>query len=117
MKNKKFSTALLGVAIGFINGLLGAGGGMLTVPVLKKMGFEQNESHKNAVAVILPITVISATLYVLSGRVEVASALPFVPTGLIGAVVGTKVMEKISPVVLKKVFALFMIWAGVRLFF
>ena len=117
MKKKGLVSFLFGVLIGTVNGTLGAGGGMLTVPVLKKMGFEQNEAHKNAVAVILPITVISATLYVLSGRVEVASALPFVPTGLIGAVVGTKVMEKISPVVLKKVFALFMIWAGVRLFF
>ena len=39
MKSKKILTALLGMAIGFINGLLGAGGGMLAVPLLKKYGF------------------------------------------------------------------------------
>ena len=36
MKNKKLITALCGAAIGFVNGLLGAGGGMLAVPLLKK---------------------------------------------------------------------------------
>lgn len=87
------------------------------MPILKKMGLPQKAAHKNAVAVILPITAISASLYLLSGRVRLLDAVPFIPLGLVGAVLGTVLMQKISSTFLKKIFALFMIWAGVRSFF
>ena len=115
-KKKGFISFLLGALIGAVNGLLGAGGGMLTVPILKKMGMPQKAAHKNAVAVILPITAISATLYLLGGRVRLLDAVPFIPLGLVGAALGTLIIKKISPTLLKKIFALFMIWAGVRAF-
>jgi len=115
-KKKGFISFLLGALIGAVNGLLGAGGGMLTVPILKKMGMPQKAAHKNAVAVILPITAISATLYLFSGRVRLLDAVPFIPLGLVGASLGTFIIKKISPTLLKKIFALFMIWAGVRAF-
>ena len=99
---------VFGILIGAVNGLLGAGGGMLTVPVLKKMGFSQKSAHKNAVAVILPITAISATLYLLGGRVRLLDAVPFIPLGLVGAALGTFIIKKISPSLLKKIFALFL---------
>lgn len=115
-KKKGFISFLFGALIGAVNGLLGAGGGMLTVPILKKMGMPQKAAHKNAVAVILPITAISATLYLLGGRVRLLDAVPFIPLGLVGAALGTLIIKKISPTLLKKIFALFMIWAGVRAF-
>ena len=63
MKIKKhIKPAAFGVAVGLVNGVFGAGGGMLAVPLLKKSGLDQKQSHANAVAVILPITVISAIL-------------------------------------------------------
>ena len=48
-KNNKLFTAVAGLGIGLINGLLGAGGGMLAVPLLKKMGLSQKQAHANAV--------------------------------------------------------------------
>lgn len=116
---KKFNlkTAVYGISIGLINGLLGAGGGMLTVPLLKNMGFEQKEAQENAIAVILPISVLSASLYLLRDYVNITDALPYIPTGLIGAVIGTIIIKKISPNLLKKLFGGFMIYAGIRLLF
>ena len=114
-KNKKFITVFSGLAIGIVNGLLGAGGGMLAVPLLKKCGMEQKDAHINAVAVIFPICVISAGLYLFNGNVTLSDALYFVPTGVIGSVIGTVIIKKISPVLLKKIFGFLMIYAGVRL--
>jgi uncharacterized membrane protein YfcA len=108
---------IFGILIGAVNGLLGAGGGMLTVPILKKMGFPQKSAHRNAVAVILPITLLSAALYLFSGRVKILDAVPFIPAGLLGAAVGTVIIGKISPTFLKKAFAVFMIYSGIRMFF
>lgn len=108
-------TALSGFVIGFVNGLLGAGGGMLAVPILKSQGFSQKQAHTNAIAIILPITLLSTTLYLLKGYVHFSEAFIYMPTGIIGALIGTYILHKISPTLLKKAFGGFMIYAGIRL--
>ncbi len=112
---KNLLIAILGIAIGFTNGILGAGGGMIAVPALKKIGFSQKESHTNAIAVILPITIISAIIYIFKDYVSIKESVIYMPTGLIGAVLGTYFLNKISPVWLKRIFGGLMIYAGVRL--
>lgn len=117
MKNVKNKLKLLffGFATGLVNGIFGAGGGMLAVPILKKSGLNQKTAHANAVAVILPITVISAVLYVIKGNVNISDGVIFIPTGVIGAVIATFALQKFSNKVLQKIFAAFMIYAGIRL--
>ena len=114
-KSKKYLLALSGFSIGVINGLFGAGGGMIAVPLLKKLGFPQKEAHINAVAIILPISILSTFLYLYKDYVNISLALPFIPSGLLGAVIGTYILKKISPVLLKRIFGGFMIYAGIRL--
>ena len=115
MKNKKLSNAIFGIAIGFINGLLGAGGGMLAVPLLKKHGLSQKAAQQNAIAIILPITAVSAFVYLFKDYVNLKSSFPYLPTGLIGAIIATLLMKKISNKWLKRIFAFFMLYAGTRL--
>ena len=95
--------------------MFGAGGGMLAVPFLRRQELSQKAAHANAVAVILPITVISAAIYVYKGDVGIMDSIPFIPAGLIGSYIGTKIIKKISPVWLKRVFGGFMVYAGIRL--
>ncbi len=98
-----------------MNGIFGAGGGMLAVPLLKKSGMDQKSAHANAVAVILPITVISAILYLVKGNVTLSDSFAYVPTGLIGSVIATFALQKFSNRLLQKIFSIFMIYAGIRL--
>lgn len=116
-KLKKFNLTFgaLATLTGFINGLLGAGGGMITVPLLKKMGFSQKQAQENAIAVILPITLISSIVYLLSSYVSITDPLPYIPGGILGAFIGTKFMKKLSGKTLRFIFAGFMLYAGVRL--
>ncbi len=116
MKVKKsMQIAVIGTAIGLVNGILGAGGGMLAVPLLKKIGFSQKESHTNAIAIILPITIVSAAIYLFEDFVEIKDSLIYIPTGLLGAVLGSYILKKISPKWLKRIFGILMVYAGVRL--
>lgn len=115
LKSKKFLSSLFGLIIGFVNGTLGAGGGMLAVPLLKKCGFEQRDAHTNAVAVILPICIISASLYLYKGHINLSDAFPFIPSGIVGSIIGTLLIKRISPNLLKKAFGVLMIYAGIRL--
>ncbi|MBQ9354343.1 MAG: sulfite exporter TauE/SafE family protein [Clostridia bacterium] len=105
----------VGISIGVINGLFGAGGGMIAVPLLKRSGLDQNSAHRNAIAVILPLTVLSAFLYLSKGFVNIKDSLVFMPTGLIGAFIGSRILSKISPKILKGIFGGFMIYAGINL--
>ena len=108
-------TAFAGLLVGFVNGLLGAGGGIIAVPLLKKLGLERKEAHANAVAVILPITLFSAVMYLLKGYVSLSDSLVFIPGGIVGSLIGTYCLKKISPTWLKRIFGVFMVYAGVRL--
>ena len=114
-KNISIKTALIGISIGIINGLLGAGGGMIAVPLLKNLGFSQSKAQANAVAVILPISLISAAMYVLRRNVSIGDSLIYIPGGIIGTLIGTFILCRIPQKILKKTFAAFMIWAGIRL--
>lgn len=115
LKSKGVLTAGAGLTVGLVNGLLGAGGGMIAVPLLQKLGLDRKQAHANAVAVILPITVLSAALYLIKGYVSVSDSFIFIPGGIIGSLLGTLIMRKISPKWLKRIFGGFMIYAGVRL--
>ena len=115
LKKEKIMTALSGLSIGFVNGLLGAGGGIIAVPILKRLGLERTEAHANAVAVILPITLLSAALYLFKGYASLSDSFIFIPGGLVGSLMGTYCLKKISPVWLKRIFGGFMVYAGVRL--
>ena len=101
---KSVKKYLLGLSIGVVNGVFGAGGGMLAVPLLKKSGLNQKSAHANAVAVILPITVISAVLYVTKGYVNISDSIAFIPTGLIGSIIATFILQKFSNKILQKIF-------------
>ena len=115
VKKNILKNAFSGLLIGIVNGMLGAGGGMIAVPLLKKSGMEQKQAHANAVAVILPISFVSAVIYLINKSVKLGDALSFMPAGVIGSVVATLLLKKISPVYLKIIFAGFMVWAGVRM--
>lgn len=106
-----------GGLIGAVNGFLGAGGGLVCVPALLQFGFDRKAAHANAVAIILPITLVSAVSYWLQGRVSPTDVLIYLPGGLAGAWLGTKVMKKISALWIRRIFGIFLIWAGWRLLF
>lgn len=86
------------------------------MPLLKAGGLSQKDAHSTAVAVLLPISLVSGISYMLSGHVTLSDATPYVLPSLLGAVIGTFALKLIPTGALKKIFAIFMIYAGVRLF-
>ncbi len=119
MKNKKSILWALvgGLGAGLINGLLGAGGGMLAVPLLRKSGLSTKQAHASSIAIILPLSVLSAALYLADGRVALSDPLIYIPFGLLGAFLGAKLMQKINVRVLRGIFGAFMLWSAWRMFF
>ena len=113
---KSFILSLFGFLAGIMNGLLGAGGGLIVVPLLKHYGLEQRKAQATAISIILPLTAISSIIYYINGNIPLDYNLWFIPFGAIGAVTGAFLLPKISNKILKNIFAGFIIWAGIRLF-
>ncbi len=114
---KNFRLFLSGIAVGTVNALFGAGGGMIAVPILSKSGLSQKQAQATAVSVILPLTVLTGVIYFLRGEIDLSDAKIYILPGIIGAAVGSLVLKKVSDTVLKKVFAIFLLWAGGRMIF
>ena len=111
----KFFRSLIGLLIGSINALFGAGGGLITVPYLNKSGLSQPQAQATSTFVILPLTVLSTLLYRREQLFSLQKAWVFLPGGIIGAVLGGIFLNKIPAKPLKLLFSAFMLYAGVRL--
>ncbi|MBR0415264.1 MAG: sulfite exporter TauE/SafE family protein [Clostridia bacterium] len=111
----KLKQGITGIIIGGINSLLGAGGGLVTVPYLATQGLSQQQAQATSTFVILPLTVLSTFLYGRHNLFSLQEAWVFLPGGIIGAGLGGIFLNKIPPKPLKLIFSAFMLWAGVRL--
>jgi uncharacterized membrane protein YfcA len=113
----KLYYALCGAVIGAVNGLFGSGGGVAAVPALKAAGLTVKESHASSLAVTLPLSAVSAIVYSFGADYAWEDALPLIPFGLAGAVIGGLVLKKLSNVWLKRIFGALLILAGGRMLF
>lgn len=116
---RKWSSALrgclCGLAAGFLNGLLGAGGGMAVVPMLEKSGLEPRRAHATSIAVIVPVCVVSACFYGSAHSFRLTDILPILPAGLLGSFLGAKALPHIPANLLRRIFGAFMLYAAFRL--
>lgn len=107
---------LAGIVTGIVNGLFGAGGGMLAVPILERMqGLEKDRAHATALIVMLPLSIVSLVVYLLRDALSWDIA-GWVALGLVpGSLLGARLLGKLNAVWINRLFCLLMLAAGVRL--
>ena len=89
---------------------------MLLVPLLIYVGgFSQKEAHATAQSIILPLSVLSGIVYIILGKYDFSIGLPVGIAFIVGGVIGSLLLKKISDKYLGVVFAILMIVGGVRL--
>lgn len=113
---KKIFFVIGGVIVGFLSGFFGGGGGMLVVPLLMKVGnLSEKEAHATAIAVILPLCLVSGVVYLIKGIYDFSVGL-FVGLGFIGGgVAGSLLLKKLSCKALCIIFSILMVVGGVKL--
>lgn len=112
---KNFIMLLAGLVVGALNGLLGSGGGMICVPMLKRFGLEQKKAQATAMFVILPISIASMIIYITRGGFNFGANI-FVIAGVIaGGIIGAKILNKMNNNLVGIIFALIMLVAGIRM--
>jgi uncharacterized membrane protein YfcA len=111
------TTALLGVAAGFLSGLFGVGGGILIVPALVLLlKMDQRLAHGTSLAAVLPISLASLITYWAHGNIDWPVALFLAIGAVAGAVVGTRLLHVLPERALGYAFAILLIATAIRLF-
>lgn len=119
-------TGLVGVAIGFKSGVLGIGGGAISVPFLLFSGLPVSQASGTSASFTLPIALIGTLAFlVTAGQVDplpwatgyiywpaVALVAPFT---MLGAPLGTHLSHVLPGARLKMAFAVFLLLLGLRL--
>jgi uncharacterized membrane protein YfcA len=107
---------LLGIAAGFCNGLFGSGGGMIVVPCLEKYAMlEPHKAHATAIAVILPLSVVSIFKYASFAKVSIPFLSIVCIGGVIGSFIGAKLLKRFAGKTIKRIFGVAIIIASVRM--
>jgi hypothetical protein len=109
-------TGVIGILVGFLNGLFGAGGGALLIPALTRFGkLKTHKAHATALAVMLPLSVLSAVFYTLGVQVDWQAVLWVSAGGVVGGLVGARLLKRLSAHWLRKLFAVFVAAAAIRM--
>ena len=110
---------LMGVGAGLVNGLLGAGGGILIVyamtAALHGSDSDPRDLYANALCVMLPISAFSCVRYAMAGNLPVADFSVYVLPAIAGGLLGGFLLEKIRGSAVKKLFAVLVIYSGLFL--
>ena len=114
---------LIFIAIGFLSGILsglfGIGGGVVIVPAL--IFFARltpiTATGTSLAALLLPVGALGAWEYYKRGHLNVPAAL-YIAIGLfVGAWIGARLAQHLSPVQLKRGFAVFLVLVAGRMWF
>lgn len=110
---------VLGVCAGLVSGTLGLGGGIVFIPALVILwGFEQKSAQGTALAIMVPMAFVGALRYWKNPEIDMSLTiiLLIVLGALAGVLAGTELASRLPNHVLRKVFAIFLVVAAVRMF-
>ena len=109
-----FILLLIGVVAGIASGFVGIGGGLIIVPALIYFtGIDQHVAQGTSLAMMLPpIGILAALTYHSEQSVEWTYSACLAITFVIGAWLGSKWSLKLSPTVVRLVFASFMFYTA-----
>ena len=104
-----------GVGAGLVNGLFGAGGGMVLIPLLTLLtDIPDDEVFPTSVSIILPICLISLSLTWHGNAPDWTYSLPYLAGSLLGGIAAGLWGRKLPTVWLHRGLGLLMIWGGIR---
>lgn len=106
---------IIGIITGLITGLFGAGGGILLIPAfVKLLNINEKESRATAIPCILVGTIISFIFYFKEKMYDTKLGILCSIGGIIGALIGSKLLNKLNDNILKIIFIIFLGYTSFR---
>lgn len=104
-----------GVAAGAVNGLLGAGGGMILVPLLTWLTtLDEKEIFPASVSIILPVCIVSLCIVLRQTSMPWSTAWPYLIGSAVGGIFSGLLGKNIPTTWLHRALGLLILWGGIR---
>ena len=107
---------------GLLNGLLGAAGGILLGLVLSRLFrgedkplSDRRDIYANVQIAMICVSAVSLSIYSSRGDVSFSESGWLVLPAALGGIAGSLILRKISSGAVGKIFAILVIWSGIRM--
>ncbi|MCF8012181.1 MAG: sulfite exporter TauE/SafE family protein [Clostridiales bacterium] len=111
-----FNLILLGILIGILASFTGLGGGFLVVPLLIMMGYESYRAVGTSFLSIFIISVSALIAHSGLNHVDIRLGVLLGIGGIIGAQLGSRMVEQVPTHIFNKIFALILVGLAVKMF-
>lgn len=110
---------LVGLAAGFLSGLVGIGGGVIMVPALVLLlGFSQKLAQGTSLGILLlPVGILAVIQYYKQGYLNVPYVIIVSAAFVVGGFLGSKLALSLSDEKMKKIFAIVMMLIAIKMLF
>jgi uncharacterized membrane protein YfcA len=110
---------LIGLAAGFLGGMVGLGGGIILIPALMLfLSMDQRMAQGTTIAIMLPpIGFFAAFNYYKAGYVNIKYALVIAIVFMLGGYLGSKLALNLPVPLLKKMFAVLLVIIAAKMIF
>ncbi len=121
LKFNLFQRTILGFNVGFISSLMGIGGAIMNVPILKFVGYSIKKAIGSAASIGFLISIFGCLGFMTSGLlirtdlplstgfINIPAFLIFIPITIIMAKIGATTVHKIKKEIISKLFGFFLI--------
>lgn len=110
---------LIGLAAGFLSGLIGIGGGVIIVPALVLIaGFSQKLAQGTSLGILLlPVGILAVIQYYKQGYLNINYIAIISIAFILGGFLGSKLALSLSEDKMKKIFAVIMMVIAIKMLF
>lgn len=110
---------IVGLAAGFLSGLIGIGGGIIIVPALVLfLGFSQKLAQGTSLGILLlPVGILAVIQYYKQGYLNVNYVVIIASAFVLGSFLGSKLALSMNDEKMKKVFAVVLMLIAVKMLF
>ena len=115
MRNRLSGILIAGLCAGTVNGLFGAAGGMVLVPLLTGLtDLEEAEIFPSSISIILPICLVSLCYTAFTTGIDYNTAFPYLIGSGIGGIAAGLWGRKIPVLWLHRGLGILILWGGIR---
>ena len=114
-KTKSWGMVVAGLGAGAVNGLFGAGGGMVLVPLLTLITpLPEKKIFPSSISIILPVCIVSLLVTAGQDTLPWAEAAPWLLGSAAGGVLAGLLGRKIPTLWLHRGLGILILWGGIR---